>query len=119
MGDFDRVPADHPRTGLAARAEPGHPHLAHEARVTQPVAELDDLVVERGAPDVRVVGEAGREVGDEALERVGLASPADAGLAFTAQVIPDRLAVPAEVTGDGRDRPSPLSECMCFHVFSR
>ena len=33
-GDVDRGPASHLRTGLAARSEPGRPHLAHEAPVT-------------------------------------------------------------------------------------
>src|SRR5581483_4527318 len=30
---------------------------------------------------------------------------------------PDRLSIPTEVPGDRRDRPAPLLECMCFHVF--
>ena len=53
-----------------------------------------------------------------ALERVRCRScrrtPVDP---IAVQVGPDRLAVPAEVSGDGRDRPAPFVQCMCFHVF--
>ena len=104
-------------TGLAVRPESGQPHLAGEARVAQRIAEPDDLVIEGRGPDVRVVDEPRRQVLGERLERVRRRSGPDAGDPLPVDVGPDRLAVPAEVPGDRRDRPAPASQCMCFHVF--
>ncbi|MDA8184361.1 MAG: hypothetical protein M0035_08070 [Actinomycetota bacterium] len=58
---------------------------------------------------MRVVFEARPKIGDVLVERIGGAATAFAGDAFPIQVRPDGLAVPAEVAGDGRDRPSPLA----------
>ena len=66
---------------------------------------------------MRIVDEPRRQVLGERLERVGRRSGPDAGNARPVDVGPDRLAVPAEVAGDRRDRPAPASQCMCFHVF--
>jgi hypothetical protein len=49
----------------------------------------------------------------------GERTPSDTEFPLAAEVITDRLTVMVKVTGDGRDRPSPLSECMCLHVVSR
>src|ERR1019366_653564 len=40
-----------------------------------------------------------------------------AGDLLPCQIAADRLAVPIEVPGDGRNRPALLLQCMRFHVF--
>ena len=94
------------------------PDAAHEGRVAARVAEGDDLVVERGQPEVWVIAEARSQVGHEGLDRVGSGTAPDTGLAFTADIGADRLAIALEVAGDGRDRPAPLVQCVDLHVFS-
>ena len=99
------------------RPEPGVSHLANEARVAERVAEPLHFVIEGRGPHVRVIDEPQLDVGDEGPERIGLRSPADSGGPVPVEIGPDRLSAPAQVAGDRGDRPAPLSECMCFHVF--
>ena len=100
------------------RAQLGVSHLAHEARVAELVSESFDFVIEGTCPYMGVVGETPAEVGDEGLKRIRCIGSADSRLALPAQVRPDRLTITAQVVGDGGDRPTPFSECLCFHVFS-
>ena len=109
MVDLDGVSALHPPTRLAVRAQTTDPDLADEARVAERVAEGDDLVIERTGPDVAVVGEPKPDVVLDHRQRVGCRAPAHPGLALPAQIAPDGLAVASQVSGDGRDRPAPLS----------
>ena len=99
------------------RPEPGQPHLAHEARVAQRIAEPFHLVIEGRRPHVRIVDEPRRQVFGERLERVWRRLGPDSRDPLPVDVGPDRLAVSAEVPGDRRDRPAPAPQCMCFHVF--
>jgi len=108
VGDLDRGPAPHARAGLAVRTQATPAELAGEAHIAQPVAEPGDLVVQGAGPDVGVVGEPGGQVGHERPQRVGCRA-APAGGAPTPHVGTDRLGVAAQMTGDGRDRPPPLT----------
>jgi hypothetical protein len=89
---------------------------AGERRVGTLIAESHHLVEKGGRPQVRVVGKALAAVRKERHERVGRLTPL-AGGPLTVQVGPDRLAVPAQMPGDRRDRPSLPTQCMSIHVF--
>jgi hypothetical protein len=117
MVDLDGVSALHPPTRLAVGAQPAGPDLADEARIAECVAERDDLVIEGAGPHVAVLREPQPEIVLDPGQRVGRRAAADSRLALTAQIAPDGLAVVTQVSGDGRDRPAPLPQCMCFHVF--
>jgi hypothetical protein len=117
MVDLDGVAPLHAMAGLAVRAEPGQADLANEARIAERVAEPPDLVEERGGPDVRVVGEAGHEVVDERCQWVRPRSRSHTGLPPPSEIGTDRLSIVTLMAGDRRDRPAPLEQCMCFHVF--
>ena len=91
------------------RAQSPHPDLADEARVAERVAEGDDLVIERTGPHVAVVCEPQSDVVLDHDQRVDCRAPAHPRLAGAAQIAPDGLAVASQVSGDGRDRPAPLS----------
>ena len=117
MIDLDGVASLDPRAGLAVRPESGQAHLAGKGWVAQGIAQPPDLVIESGRPHVRVVDEPGRQVREERLERVGRRLGPDAGDPLPVDVGPDGLSVPAQVPGDRRDRPAPVPQCMCFHVF--
>ena len=54
----------------------------------------------------------------ERAETVGRDLPAAADLALPVQVRPDPLSVPAEVAGDGRDRPAAIPQCIFLHVLT-
>ena len=100
------------------RAQALGPDLAHERRIALGVAERFDLLEQDGAPDVVVIGEAGGQVLLEGGQRVRPTAGPHARDPFVVHIGPDRLPVAVQVTGDGRDRPSPLPQCMSFHVFS-
>ncbi len=109
MGDLDGQASGDPVTGLAVGPQAVGPHRTHEGRVAARVVERDDLVIEGGEPEMRVVAEAGSQVRHERLDGVGCAAASGSGLAFPADIGADGLAVALEVTGDGRDRPAPLA----------
>jgi hypothetical protein len=67
---------------------------------------------------MRVVGEPRRQVRHERRQRIWPRGRPVAGLPLPGQVGPDRLAVPAKMAGDRRDRPSPPGQSMNLHVFS-
>ena len=70
-----------------------------------------------GMVDIRVLGQPGRAVGGERPERVSCGPGPHAGLAVTAQVGADGLAVPPEVAGDRRDRPPLTGKRVRVDVF--
>jgi hypothetical protein len=107
LGALDRRPTLVPSAGLAARPETTPAKLAHEGDVAAPVAERDHLLVQRRAPQVRVLQHPLAHVRDEGGEHVGTARAAHAGHLPAPQVGADRLAVAAEVAGDRTDRPAP------------
>jgi hypothetical protein len=97
----------------AAGAQGELADLAHERRVGALEAEIPKLAVKHGREDVRIVGEAGLQVGAVGLERRGRA----ASLRLPArQVAADRLRVAAGVAGDRGDRPAASSQCVDLHV---
>jgi hypothetical protein len=65
---------------LARRSQPARPQLAGERRIGAVVAQLAELVEQRGGPQVRVLGQPFPAVVDERLERIrftALALPGD------------------------------------------
>lgn len=117
VGDLDRRPPPHPRTGLTVRPQCAAAELAGEDLVAPVVTERSELVVERRGPQMGVFPEALAGVRLERGEVVGHGGPAPPRPALTGQIGPDRLSVAAQVTGDGRDRPPPPPQCGCLHVF--
>src|SRR5450756_2524336 len=71
MLDLDRGPAADAGATLAVRPQAVLADTPGERRIAAGIAERHDLVEERRQPEVRVVGEARREVRDERFERVG------------------------------------------------
>ncbi|MFD0528138.1 hypothetical protein ACFQ1I_15160 [Kitasatospora arboriphila] len=118
------VPAARPAAGGAGvavparRAQPVSAQGTGEGRVAAAVAEVGDLVEERGRRQVRVVRQAQAAVREEGEEDV-LGRGAHPGLAVPGQVPPDGLAVPSEMPGDRRDRPSLAVEPPDIQVFVR
>src|SRR5680860_1102416 len=107
--DLDRRSAPDPGACLAMRAKGAAAQLAGEDLVAALVAEGAKLVVERRRPQVGILAQALPDVRLERGEVVGHGGPALAGAAGAGQVGPDRAAITAQVAGDGRDRPPPLS----------
>jgi hypothetical protein len=115
--DIDMRPAVARRARLAVRAQLSIAQLAGEGLVAPAIAERCDLVEQRRRPHVLIVGEPLAHVRLEAIERVRLVVGAQAGLPFAGQVGPNRLAVPADMAGDGRDGPPPRPQRCDLHVF--
>jgi hypothetical protein len=67
---------------------------------------------------VRVVDEASLHVVDKRGQRVRHRRPTDTGDPFAREIGADRLSITLEVTGDGRDRPSPPSNRACTSTSS-
>jgi hypothetical protein len=107
--DLDRGPALHPRTRLAVRAQVVAAKPPGEALVAQGESEGRDLVEQSTSPHVLVLGEAGPQVGDVLVERVWPRPPPFPGDPLAVQIGTDRLAIPLQMTGDGRYRPALLA----------
>ena len=82
--------------------------LASERRIRPAIPERGDLVEQRRRPHMRVLREPLADIRLEPVEHVDLGLGPNAGLTFAVQIRPDRLTVPASVSGNGRDRPAPL-----------
>lgn len=103
------------RARLTRRAQPPRAQLPRQRRIGPVVAQLEQLVVQRAGPHVRVIAQPPRAVRLELLERVRPRARAHPRLP-TRQVGPDRLAVPAQMPSDRADRPAPLPQCMYLDV---
>jgi len=103
--DLDSCPALHPGARLTVRAQLETAKPSREALIRELETEGHCFVEEGGGPHVRVLAQALAQIGHERLELVGLSVPALAGPGAV-QVIADRRPVPAEMSGDGRDRPA-------------
>ena len=107
--DLDGGPTLDARTRLAVGTELVGAQAPGEALVAEREPEGADLVIEGACPHVGVLGEAGSQIRDVLDEGVGFCASALAGHPLAIQVGPDRLAVPTQVPGDGRDRPALLA----------
>ena len=96
------------RARLTVRPQLAVTDLAGEGLVAPLEPERDDLVEQHRGPHMRIVSQALAHVGLEPVEPVRLGLGPHPRLSFSVQVGPDRLAVPAGVSSDGRDRPAPL-----------
>jgi len=92
---------------------PEHDQAVVSALALSPRPEHQDA-----QPEVWVIGEAGGEKADERFEWIRSGLPADSRRALAGDMGADSLAVPSDMTGDGRDRPSPSCESVDLHVFS-
>lgn len=100
------------RARPAVRSQMPVAELAGEGVIAARVAERDQLVEHRRSPHVHVIHEPLTHVGLEAIERVGLGAPAHSG-----QIATHRLAVMADMAGDGRDGPAPRPQRCDLHDF--
>jgi hypothetical protein len=116
--NLDGVPAEHPGAGLAARAQPRQPQLPGEAHIRAPISQPRHLVIQRGRPDVRVVGKPGGRVGRERRQRIRRRADPDPRLALPLQVGTNSLAVTAKMASDRRHRPPASCQSMNLHIFS-
>jgi hypothetical protein len=101
---------------FARRTQPTGTNLAGERRIRAVVTQLEQLVEQRGRPQVRVLAQPFPAVAGERLERIGLGPAALAGDPVAAQVGADGLAVMAQVPGDRRDRPAPAMQRVRVHI---
>jgi hypothetical protein len=69
-------------------------------------AQLDDLVEQRGRPQVRIIGQPLPTVAEELLHRLRPDGLALTRTALAVQIRTDRLAVMPEMAGDRADRPT-------------
>jgi hypothetical protein len=69
------------------------------------------------SPQVRILGQPTGDVVDERLEWVFTCGFADAGCGDAVDVVADGATVASRVSGDRRDRPTLLVQCVYFHVF--
>jgi len=84
------------------RAKSGEANLTSEGGIALGISETLDLVMERGGPDVRIVGEARDEVVDERLERIRARSRPDSRCPRPVQIRPDRLSGLTKFVGSHR-----------------
>ncbi len=102
---------------LTRRAQATDAQLAGQRRIREPVAQLEQLVVERGGPQVRVLGQPRRAVDRERLERIRRRAGTKPGLTVAVEIGADGLTVPAQVAGDRGDRPAPGGQGVRVDVF--
>jgi hypothetical protein len=101
---------------LARRAQPAGPQRPGEGRIGAVVPQLNQLVEQRGGPQVRVLSQSLPAVAVERLERVRFGAGPLPGDPAAAQVGADGLAVMTQVPGDRGDRPTPAVERVRVHI---
>ena len=102
----DRVrPLRHPPAFRTGRAEVPGPDLPGQRLIRRGERESFQLVEQGDRPQMRVFDQPRGHVVDERGERIISAFP-HPRFALTVQVVPDRLAVPADMVGDRGDRPA-------------
>jgi hypothetical protein len=99
------------------RAQLAVAQLAGERRIRLGVAERHHLGEQHRRPHVHVVAQPLTDIGLEPGEHVRPSLRPHARFPPARQVGADRLAVPAGVAGDSRDRPAPLAQRCDLHVF--
>ena len=94
--DLDGVAALHAAASLAVRAKSGEADLACKGGIALHIAETLHFVMKGRGPDVRIVGEARRQIVGERFERIGTRARTDAWCPRPVQIGADRLAVAVE-----------------------
>ena len=115
MLDLDRRAALHTRTRLAPGPQPPPAQLTYERHVAARIAEPAHFLVQRRAPQVRVLDEPLPHVWLERLEHVRQPTAPYARLPPSLHVRPNRLPVPTKVTSDRADRPPPTTQSSHVH----
>ena len=106
----DRVgPFGGGQAGYADRTELELADLAVQRLVRHRISDVLEFVAQGADPQVRIVDQAGSDVGQEDLERVRCAAFAHSGGGGAVEITEDRVAIAAGVSGDRRDRPASLS----------
>jgi len=116
MVDDRVVTPDRGPARFAVRTQRPDPQAASETRIGAAIAERDDLVEQRGRPQMWVVDQPDLGVLGELLERVGGRTGPDARDSRAVQIVPDGLAVTFQMAGDRTDRPTLVTKCCCLHV---
>jgi hypothetical protein len=106
-----------PRAGDAVRAQFTLADLAGERLIGPRIAQRDDLVKQRGRPQVRILTEPAAHVALERREHIRSRRLALARLPLPVDIAADRLAITIKMTSDRRDRPSLLVERFHVHIF--
>ena len=96
------------RAGRAGGTDPLE--VAGQGPVGAPVAEVLELPQEHRGRQVLVVLEAGLDVAEVGVDQGGPGPPGPRGRPGIPELAPDRLAVPPQVAGGGRDRPPPFDQ---------
>ena len=100
----------------ADRAQLPVPDLSGQSLIRGGEPEGLKLVEQGDGPQVRILDQPGSHILDERCERV-LGTFAHPRFPLTVQVVPDRLAVPADMVGDRGDRPALPGKRVHIHVF--
>jgi hypothetical protein len=103
------VAAFHRRARLTMRAQLPRPQRPRQRRIRPAVSELDQLVVQRGRPQVRIVDQPLPRIAGERLEPVRPRRPPNPHGRLVGQIAAHRAPVDLQVPGDRRDRPTPRS----------
>ncbi len=98
---------------LAARPQPEQSNLAHERHIGALKPETQDLPVEHRPVDMGIVGKARRQILTKRFHAARHRLTRARGLT---QVLADRLAVTAGVSGDRRYRPAPARQGVDLHI---
>ena len=88
--------------GLAVRAQIPRPDVAGQTLIRQPEPQVLQFVVEGAGPQMRVLDQSRRHVVDERVERIWPRPSPHTRLTVAGQILADRFAVEAGVTGDLR-----------------
>jgi hypothetical protein len=89
--------------------------LADQRRVGALEPGVDELAVQHGGVEVRVIAKARRDVRAKRLQ-AARRRPAVLAGALAAQVPADRLGITSGVAADGSNRPAPRPERVDLHV---
>jgi len=101
---------------LAHRPHTPQPQRPGERGIRPVIAEVGDLVEQGRRPQMRVLNQPGRAARGVPCERVVTGRCPDPDLPFPVEIHLDRLAVPADMPGDRRDRPTPPAQRVDVHV---
>lgn len=102
---------------LTRRAQAPLAQLPGQRRIRAVVAQLEQLVIQRAGPHVRVLGQPRGAVHRERFERIRGAAGTDTRLAVAGQMGADGLTVPAQMAGDRGDRPTSGAQGVRVDVF--
>ena len=117
MIDHHRRLAPGARTRPTRRTKPPVAYLANECRVALFVTQAPHFVEQHRRPHMGIIHQTLPNIGLDHPERIRIGSHPQARHPFARQMRPHRSSVSPHMTGNSRNRPSPLPQSMNFHVF--